>query len=86
MAQFSCGGVSVLVRGSVIVPLKADKMSRTQALKFKASKGKQTPESFVGGPKDVLQESVNLGAFEGTGLKAAITQASEEEVEVNSVV
>ncbi len=83
---FSCGIMTVSVRGSVIAPVSADKMSLTQALKAKASKGKQTPESFVGGPKDILEESVNGAPFEQAGLTAAISQINEKEVEVNSVV
>jgi len=58
----------------------------TQALKAKASRGKQTPESFAGGPKDILEESFNSAPFEQTGLTIAITLTNEEEVEVNSVV
>jgi hypothetical protein len=82
---FSCGATSVSVRGSVIVPVKANKMSMTQALKFKASKGKQTPESLEGGAKDILEESSNGGAsYERTGLSAAITQTNQAEVEINS--
>ena len=83
---FSCGIMSVSVQGSVIAPVSADKMSLTQALKAKASKGKQTPESFVGGPKDILEESVNGAPFEQAGLTAAMSQINEKEVEVNSVV
>jgi hypothetical protein len=82
--KFSCGSTSVLVQGSVIVPIKANKMSSTATLKFKASKGKQKPESFETGPKDVLEESVNGGALERTGLSATITQTNGAQVEVNS--
>ena len=84
--EFSCGITTVSVQGSVIAPVSADKMSLTQALRAKASKGKQAPESFVEGPKDILEESFNGAPFEETGLTIAITQTNEEEVEVNSVV
>jgi hypothetical protein len=85
LMEFSCAGTGVSVRGSVIVPVKPDKMSLTQALKFKATKGKQKPESFEGGPKAILEESFNGGTFEQTGLTAAITQTNAEDVEINSV-
>jgi hypothetical protein len=84
--EFSCASTTVSVQGSVIVPVTADKMSVTQALKAKASKGKQTPENFEGGPNDILEESFNSAPLEQTGLTAAITQDNEEAVEVNSVV
>jgi|GEM_PF-991246 len=83
--EFICGSTSVAVQGSVIVPVTANKMSLTDALKFKASKGKQTPEAFEGAPKDILKESFDGGPAENAGLNAAITQTSEEKVEVNSV-
>jgi len=83
--EFSCGITTVSVQGSVIAPVSADKMSLTQALKAKALKGKQKPEGFAGGPKDILEESFNSAPFEQTGLTVAITQTNEEAVEVNSV-
>ena len=84
--EFGCGSTTVTVQGSVIVPIKADKMLATEALKFKASKGKQKPESFVGVPKDILEESFNNPPFEQTGLSMDITETSGEPVEVNSVL
>ncbi len=86
LMEFSCAGATVSVRGSVIVPVTANRMSLTQALTFKASKGKQKPESFVEGPQAILEESVDAAPFEQTGLALAMTQTSEEKVEVNSVV
>lgn len=84
--EFSCEFNTVSVRGSVIVPVKANKMSQTQTLKFKASKGKQKPERFVEEPKDILEASFNGEPFEQTGLTLTATQTNEEKVEVNSVV
>ena len=57
MMEFACGSTAVTVRGSVIVPIKADKTLAAEALKLKAAKGKQKPEGFVSEPKDVLEES-----------------------------
>ena len=64
LLQFTCGATSVSVRGSVIVPLKANKPALTQKLKFKASKGRQKPESFAGGPR---------GCARRVGLAPALT-------------
>jgi hypothetical protein len=60
-------------------------MSLTQALKFKASKGKQKPESFAGEPKEILEASFNAKPFEQAGLSLTTTQTDEEALEVNSV-
>jgi alpha-tubulin suppressor-like RCC1 family protein len=86
LLEFSCGSTTASVQGSVIVPVKADKMSLTQTLKFKATKGKQKPESFVGDPKDILEASFDAAPFEQTGLTLSATQFNKESVEVNSVV
>jgi hypothetical protein len=84
--EFSCGSTAAAVQGSVIVPVKTDKMLLSVKLKASASKGKQKPESFVGDPQDILEESLNEAAFEQVGLTLATTLTNEEAVEVNSVV
>jgi hypothetical protein len=84
--EFSCGVTAVVVQGSVIVPVKADKMLFTAKLKVSASNGRQKPESFVGDSSDVLEESFDKAPFEQVGLRLSTTQTNEEGVEVNSVV
>jgi hypothetical protein len=84
--SFSCASTTVSVRGSVIVPVPANKMERKASLKAKASKGAQKPESFAGGPKDVLEESVGGAPYETAGLSVTITQENSEEVEISSVI
>ena len=86
LLQFTCGATSVSVRGSVIAPLKANKPSLAQKLKFKASKGLQKPEGFAGGPRDVLEESVGAGPYEQAGLSLTVSQTGEEPVEANAGV
>ena len=84
--EFSCGSTPVAVRGSVIVPLKANKMSLSATLKFKASKGTQKPERFVERALDVLEASFAGAAYEAIGLTLAGTQTGEEAVEANSTL
>ena len=84
--EFSCGSSPVAVRGSVIVPLTTDAMRLTSTLRFVQGNGLQKWESFVEGPKDILEASFNGQPFEQTGLALTSTQTNEEEVEVNSVV
>lgn len=83
--EVSCGDSTVTLRGSVIVPITSNKMSLAQVFKFKATRGKQKPESFAGEAKDVLEASFNGQPVEQTGLTLTTTQTSEDEVEVNSV-
>ena len=84
--EFACAANTVSIRGSVIVPVTAGTMSLTRPLRFAASKGRQKPESFAGGPSDVLEQSLNGGAYEQVGLTLSSTQTSEEKLEVNPVV
>jgi hypothetical protein len=84
--EFSCGATSVVLRGSVIAAVRANKMSLSSTLGFKASKGRQKPESFVEGATDVLEASFAGAAYEAIGLTLAGTQTSEEDVEANSTV
>ena len=84
--EFSCGVTPASVQGSVIVPVKADKMFLTSTLRYSAAKGKQKPESFAGEPRDILEASLNVQAFEQLGLTLETTQTNSEAVEVNAVV
>jgi hypothetical protein len=84
--EFTCGATSVSVRGSVILPLVTNKMITSAKLKFAAIKGKQKPDRFVEGPKDVLEASFNGGPFEQIGLNVRVTQTNEQAVETSSVV
>jgi hypothetical protein len=84
VAEFTCGATEVSLRGSVILPVLANKMLAGAKLKFTATKGKQKPEKFVEGAKDVLEASFNNGAYEQIGLTVKITQTNEEALEVDS--
>jgi hypothetical protein len=86
LAEFSCGGVPVVVKGSVIAPVTANKMSAASSLSYKALEGKQAPEQFEEEPKDVLETSFSGGAAEQSGLTGKFLLSSEEAVEVNSAV
>jgi hypothetical protein len=83
--EFSCGDTTVTVRGGLIAPVTTNKMLPTINLKAKASKGQQKPESFVGGPKDVLEASFDGGAYEAIGLSVSVAEENGEELEVNTV-
>jgi hypothetical protein len=86
MVEFSCGTTPIKWQGSVIVPLKANKMLLSALLKYSASKGKQKPEGFEGQPKDVIESSLGGGAFEQGAWTLETTHANQERIEVNSVV
>jgi hypothetical protein len=85
MMEFSCGAVPVSVRGSVIVPVRANVMLLAPKLNFSAARGRQRPESFVGAPRVLLEASFEEQPFEQAGLRVKTTQTNEEAVEVSSL-
>jgi hypothetical protein len=86
VTEFAVAGLPLVVKGSVVVPVTANKMQLTTTVKFAESKGKQKPEQFEGVPKDVLEMSVGGGPFEQDGLAFEAIQTNEEAIEANPVV
>lgn len=87
IAEFTCSGLPVKITGSLIAPVPSNSMKLTVPVKYKATKGKQKPESFVGEPTDVLLTKVGAeGPLEQAGESMTVNQGNEEKVEVNSVV
>ena len=88
IAEFSCAGLPVVVKGSVLHKITANAMKLTATEKFTASKGKQKPEHFAGGvPKEhILETSTNGGPFEQSGQTITSILTNEEKVEANSVL
>ena len=85
--EMTCGTETIVVRGSLNVPVEGNKMLATGPLKLKAVRGKQKPEALNGEPADVLEASLNGSQrFEQTGVTATLSQTDEEAVEVNSVL
>jgi len=89
-AEFECGGLTVVISGSVIAPVPVSKMQTTIVVKFIASKGHQKPEKFEGAPKDtltctVLQEGKELKS-EQCGFTSTDTITNEEAIEANEAV
>jgi alpha-tubulin suppressor-like RCC1 family protein len=89
LLKMQCGASAVEVKGSLLVPVKESVMASSQVLKFAAVRGIQEPSEYEGASgkvKAYLEASFSGGPFERTGLKAAVTQAGEEAVEINPVV
>lgn len=85
-AEFTCSGTQATLRGSVIVPVPANRMLLASTLRFVALHGRQVPERFVNESADVLEASFGGEAFEQTGLTLTVTRSNEEPLEINSVV
>lgn len=86
--EFNCGGtLTVAVRGAILVPITADKMSTTVPLKYKGKKGIQALNEYEEGGKKI---KANLEAnFAGSGYVPASqtitsTVTNEEALEANA--
>ncbi len=84
--EYSCGGGSIAVTGSVIGRVQAGKMRLSSTVAFRQSAGKQVPERFEGGETNVLMLALGGAEPVQAGLKHSAIQANEEEVEVNPVL
>ncbi len=80
--EYTCTGSGpTTLSGSILAPVTADKLLTTATAKYAATAGKQKPEAFEGGEKDVLTNTLD----EQVGLAVASTQTYEELVEINAV-
>jgi hypothetical protein len=92
--EFECSGLVVKVRGHVLVPIKNDKMTATETLKFKATKGKQKPEKWEESSSPAILEAsfsnFKGGAYEQAGQDITSTvkqgEGGDEELELNAVI
>lgn len=90
IAEVECGpffGITgeVVVTGSVIHQVSANKMLLEENEKFVQSKGIQKPENFDGGAQDVLESSLNgeKAVQAGEGLLTELI--NEEKIELSTV-
>jgi hypothetical protein len=86
LVEFACGGLVVKVKGSVILPVPGNAMKLSAAVKLTQAKGKQKPEEFVGGPKEILECKFSAAAYEQCALTLAMTWTNEEKVEASTVL
>jgi len=85
-AEYSCGSKKMTVKGAVILPIRANKVTPTLEVSARASKGKQKAEAFVEGePKAQLEVSVESEPAEPVGLTMNLHLETEEALELNTV-
>jgi len=87
VAVFECGGATVSVSGSVILPISAvEKMTSTLKLAGLAVAGHQQPEAFEVGPSDTLTSTRSGGGSEQAGLTLKSSSVGEEPIEVKAEI
>jgi hypothetical protein len=86
LVEFSCGGLTVKVKGSVIVPVPGNAMKLSTTMKFVDAKGKQKPAQFVGGPQETLECKFSAAPYEQCGLSLTLIWTNEEKVEASTVL
>ncbi len=85
-AEYSCGGRSFSIRGSVIFAARANKITPGIELSAKASKGSQKPAAaFVEEPKAQLEVAEGAEPYENVGLTDSMRLETEEPLELNTV-
>jgi hypothetical protein len=88
--EFTCGAsLTVAVKGSILVPIKTNKMSETVSLKYKAKHGFQQPEAYEEGGKkvtDILLSNFSKKGFAQAGQNITSTVKNEEKLELNTEV
>jgi hypothetical protein len=90
--EFTCGEheeITVKVKGSVLVPIKPNKMASTFTLKFKAKNGFQMPQEYEEGGKkikDVLYSDFTEKGYDQAGQTETVTVQNEEKLELNTYV
>jgi hypothetical protein len=86
-ADISCGGLTVVVRGSMLHKVTANAMKLATTEKFVQTKGMQKPDHFAGGtPKEhVLETSKSGFPFEQSGLALTTILTNEEKIEASTI-
>jgi hypothetical protein len=92
--EFNCVGLEVQMRGKggasaagLLVPIKNDKMTASETLKFKATKGKQHPLEWEGVPSETyLEMNFEHAGYEQAGWSGETTVAGDEAIELNGVL
>jgi len=87
LAEFNCGGLPVVVHGSLLHPAKSNAMVLTATEKFVAKAGEQKPDKYQGGPVDehTLESNTNGGPFEEAGQTITALVTFEEKTEINTL-
>ncbi len=85
MLDFKCGSTEHLWRGSVIAPVKANRMEKTMVLNLVGSKDHQKVERFEGESVDVPESSTGGAAYAAGALEMSLELRGRAEIEINSV-
>ncbi len=86
-AEFTCASLPIVMRGSVLHPLEANKMLSTRTEKLTAAKAEQKPDGFAGEALDahILESSTNGSAFAEFGWTLPASASFEEALEASTV-
>lgn len=88
LASFECGGVAVTIGGSMLHPIRDDKMTSSEAERFRAHKeGTQNPECAEPcEPGEQPETSIGGAAPDLSGFEMAGAQSSDEKLELRTFV
>ena len=87
--SFKCIGLKIEVRphGGILVPIKNDKMTAKETLKYKATKGKQKPVKWANSSEEqYLESNFAETGWEQAGQTIIAEVKGEEALELNTAV
>ena len=87
--SFKCIGITIEVRphGGILVPIKNDAMKTTEALKYKATKGKQKPVKWANSSEEqYLESNFAETGYERAGQTITAEVTGEEALELNTAI
>jgi alpha-tubulin suppressor-like RCC1 family protein len=85
LASFECGAEPVLLAGSLVGAISADKMTAKPALKFAASQGHQVPLALEGHAPGALTLTRGANQAEAVTLAGKASIANQESLEVKAL-
>ncbi|MCW3057572.1 MAG: hypothetical protein JWO21_1541 [Solirubrobacterales bacterium] len=81
-AEFTCGSAPMVVRGSVIAPVKTNRMLASQPITYQAKYEKQKVQKFESMPRDVLEADLNERGYGPLGLKFSTKLQTVRKIEL----
>jgi hypothetical protein len=87
VAEFACGPIRVILKGSVLHRVKADTKATSIVENFTATREKQDPANFANGEQHILEGKIaEEFGFQQFGISVTLINQLEEGIEINTVV
>jgi hypothetical protein len=86
IAQFACGALAVILKGTAIGLLQGNSMLRSASLTFHGARGRQSPARFESTSPVAMQASFGGSLYEPASLSLALVLTNAEPLELDSAI